>query len=125
MRFLHIRTTRIKGKVTEASNLVAGVKEAIAEQADFTGLSNTTTLGADAMNAALNTSISGNYVSSVTAAGTGPLTATITVLFKPASATVPAAMAGNTIVWTGTHNGGSVSWLVTGGTLAPKYLPKG
>ena len=114
----------IKGKVTEASNLVAGVKEAIAEQADFTGLSNTTAAAAEAMNAALNTTISGNYVLSVTAAGTSATTATVTALFKPASATVPVAMGGNTIIWTGTHNGGSVSWDVTGGSLAAKYRPK-
>ena len=114
----------IKGKVTEASNLVAGVKEAIAEQADFTGLSNVGVVPAAAMNAAESLTISGNYVFSVVAAGTGPTTATITTLFKPASATVPVAMGGNTIIWTGTHNGGSVSWLVTGGTLAAKYLPK-
>ena len=114
----------IKGKVTEASNLVAGVKEAIAEQADFTVLSNVGAANATAMNAAESLTISGNYVLSVVAAGLTATTATITVLFKPASATVPAAMAGNTIVWTGTHNGGSVSWDVTGGTLAAKYRPK-
>ena len=114
----------IKGKVTEASNLVAGVKEAIAEQADFTGLSNTTLPFAEAMNAALNTTISGNYVLSVTAAGLTPITATITALFRPAGGPIPVAMGGKTIVWTGTHNGGSVSWLVTGGSLDPKYRPK-
>ena len=114
----------IKGKVTEASNLVAGVKEAIAEQADFTGLSNVGIGPAAAMNAAESLTITGNYVLSVVAAGTSATTATITVTHKIASPTVPAAMGGTTIIWTGTHNGGSVSWLVTGGTLAAKYLPK-
>ena len=114
----------VKSKVTEASNLVAGVKEAIAEQSDFTGLSNNTAVAAAAMNAPLFTDIKGNYVASVEAAGTSATTATITVTHKAASSTVPAAMGGTTIIWTGTHNGGSVSWLVTGGTLAAKYLPK-
>ena len=114
----------IKGKVTEASNLVAGVKEAIAEQADFSVLSNVGAANATAMNAAESLTISGNYVLSVVAAGTGLTTATITVLFKPASSTVPAAMGGKTIVWLGTHNGGSVSWDVTGGSLLAKYRPK-
>ena len=114
----------VKSKVTEASNLVAGVKEAIAEQTDFTGLSNNTAVAAAAMNAPLFTDIKGNYVASVEAAGTSATTATITVTHKAASSTVPAAMGGTTIIWTGTHNGGSVSWLVTGGTLAAKYLPK-
>ena len=113
----------IKGKVTEASNLVAGVKEAIAEQPDFTLLSNTTTAAAEAMNASLFTDIKGNYVLSVTAAGTDATHATITTLFKP-TALIGVAMGDKTIIWTGTHNGGSVSWLVTGGTLAAKYLPK-
>ena len=114
----------IKGKVTEASNLVAGVKEAIAEQADFTGLSNVGVPAATAMNAAESLTIKGNYVLSVVAAGTGPTTATITTLFKPADATVPVAMGDKDIIWTGTHNGGSVSWTVTGGSLLAKYRPK-
>ena len=114
----------VKSKVTEASNLVAGVKEAIAEQSDFTGLSNNTVLAAAAMNAPLFTDIKGNYVASVEATGVTATTATITVTHKAASSTVPVAMGGTTIIWTGTHNGGSVSWLVTGGTLAAKYLPK-
>ena len=114
----------VKSKVTEASNLVAGVKEAIAEQSDFTGLSNNTAVAAAAMNAPLFTDIKGNYVASVEAAGVSATTATITVTHKAASSTVPAAMGATTIIWTGTHNGGSVSWLVTGGTLAAKFLPK-
>ena len=114
----------VKSKVTEASNLVSGVKEAIAEQSDFTGLTNATAAGALAMNAPLDTTILGNYVASVTALGTSATVATITVTHKAATSIVPVALGGTTIVWTGTHNGGSVSWTVTGGTLAAKYLPK-
>ena len=114
----------VKAKVSEASNLVAGVKEAIAEQSDFALLSNNTLVGAAAMNAPLFTDIKGNYVASVEAAGVNPTTATITVTHVAASSIVPAALGGTTIIWTGIHNGGSVSWTVTGGTLAAKYLPK-
>ena len=115
----------IKSKITEASNLVAGVKQAIAEQTDYSLLTNATAAGAEAMNASLNTTISGNYVISVTALGTGINTATITALHRPASSTVPAAMAGTTVVWLGTNNGGSVSWTVDGSsTLLAKYRPK-
>ena len=114
----------VKAKVSEASNLVAGVKEAIAEQSDFTGLTNATAAGALAMNAPLDTTILGNYVAKVTALGTSATVATITVTHKAATSIVPVALGGTTIVWEGTHNGGSVSWIVTGGTLAAKYLPK-
>lgn len=118
----------VKSKVTEASNLVAGVKEAIAEQADFSTLSNATGLAADAMNAPLFSTITGNYVASVLATGVSATSATITVTFKAASPTVPAAIGGTTIIWTGTHNGGSVSWDVlpaaAGGSLLAKYRPK-
>ena len=114
----------IKGKVTEASNLVAGVKEAIAEQADFTTLSNADATKAEAMNAAVFDTIKGNYVASVLATGKTATTAEITVTFLAASSTVPAAMGGKTIIWTGVHNGGSVGWTVTGGTLLDKYKPK-
>ena len=114
----------VKSKVTEASNLIAGVKQAVAEQSDYTGISNATAATALAMNAPLDTTITGNYVAKVTAAGTSATTATITVTHKAASATVPTALGGTTIIWTGVQNGGSVSWTVTGGTLAAKYLPK-
>ena len=114
----------IKGKVTEASNLIAGVKQAVAEQTDYSLLSNVLPADAAAMNAAVNTAISGNYVLSVTVAGVTATTATITALHRPTSGTVPTAMGGTTIIWTGTNNGGSVSRLVTGGTLLAKYLHK-
>jgi type IV pilus assembly protein PilA len=115
----------VKSKVTEASNLVAGVKQAIAEQSDYTGIGNETAVKAEAMNAALNTDIKGAYVLSVTAAGTSATTATITATHRPASAQVPAALAGTTIVWAGTNNGGSVSWTVdAASTLLAKYRPK-
>ncbi len=115
----------IKSKITEASNLVAGVKQAIAEQADYSTLSNNTVAGAEAMNAALHTTISGTYVVSVEAIGLTPTTATITATHRPVSPTVPAAMAGTTVVWLGTNNGGSVSWAIDPSTtLLAKYRPK-
>ncbi|MEO6023377.1 MAG: pilin [Burkholderiales bacterium] len=114
----------VKSKVTEASNLISGVKQAVAEQSDYALLTNATAAGALAMNAPLDTTITGNYVAKVTVAGVDANTATITVTHKAASSTVPTALAGTTIIWQGVQNGGSVSWTVTGGTLAPKDLPK-
>ena len=118
----------VKSKITEASNLVAGVKQAVAEQTDYfpggVGISNATGPLAEAMNASLDTTITGNYVLKVTALGLTATTATITATHKPATSTVPAALADKTIVWTGVNNGGSVSWTVTGGSLLAKYLPK-
>ena len=114
----------IKSKLTEASNLVAGVKQAVAEQTDYSLLTNATVAGAEAMNASQDITITGNYVLKVTALGLTATTATITATHKPATSTVPAAIADKTIVWTGVNNGGSVSWTVTGGTLLAKYLPK-
>ena len=117
----------IKAKVTEASNLISAAKQAIAltgANGTLVGATNTTAVGADALGLALNTQITGNYVSQVTVAGVTATTATIVATFRPASATIPAALGGMTVEWTGTINGGSTSWAVTGGTLAAKYRPK-
>ena len=117
----------IRAKVSEASSLVDAAEKAIAltgNNGTLVGATNTTVAGADALNVAQDITITGNYVLSVTIAGTSATTATITVTFRPASASIPAALGGNTLVWTGTINGGSTSWAVTGGTLAAKYWPK-
>ena len=111
----------------EASNLISAAKLAVAEagaNGDISAIENTTQGGADALGVAMNTAITGNYVLDVAIAGTGPTTATITATYKPTSTSVPVALADKTIIWTGTVNGGSTSWAVTGGTLAAKYTPK-
>jgi type IV pilus assembly protein PilA len=117
----------VRAKVSEASSLIAPVKQAIAEAAsagDISALTNATQAGADAMGVALDTTIKGNYVLKVTAAGASATTATITVMFNPIASNVPVSLAGKTIVWTGTNQGGSITWAVTGGDIDAKYKPK-
>ena len=119
----------IRSKVAEASNLIAPSKLAVAEavtRGTLVGASNTTQANADTLGLALSTTITGTYVASVAVAGTSATTATITATFKAASATIPAALGGTTIIWTGSApvGGGSTIWTVTGGTLNAKYRPK-
>jgi len=117
----------VRAKVTEASSLIAPVKQAVAEAAsngDLTTVSNATQTAADSLGVALDTTITGNYVLKVTAAGVSATTATVTVTFKPAAGSIPAAIGDKTVIWTGTKNTGSIAWTVTGGTLDAKYLPK-
>ena len=123
----------IRAKAVEASNLISAAKLAVSEQAAAGTLSSTTTnstqAGADAMSLALDTTISGQYVSKVTVTATSATAAVITATFRattPAGASLPTLLAGKTIIWNGTVNGGSVSWAVdtTNSTLIGKYLPK-
>ena len=122
------RDYTVKAKVTEASSLISAAKLAIAQfNGDLSTATNTTTNGADALGLPVDTTITGGlggYVSKVTVAGTSATTATITVTFNAASATVPSEIGGQTIVWTGTNNGGSFSWTVASPTILTKYLPK-
>jgi type IV pilus assembly protein PilA len=117
----------IRSKAMEASNLISAAKLAVAEagaNGDISAILNTTQAGADALGVALNTAITGNYVKDVAIAGVTATTATITATYKPTSTSVPTALADKTIIWTGTINGGSTSWAVTGGNLDAKYKPK-
>jgi type IV pilus assembly protein PilA len=123
----------IRAKAAEASSLIAGVKHSLAEAASnggINGATNSTAAGATALGVAQDTGITGNYVEKVTASGTSDSAATITVLFRTSSATtpIPTELSGNTIIWTGTVNTGSMSWTIpsgaTGGTVADQFRPK-
>lgn len=117
----------IRSKATEASNLISGAKQAVAEAAsngDLTNISNSTQAGADALGVSIDTGITGTYVQKVTIAGVDATHATVTVTFNAAATNIPTELAGMTVVWTATKNTGSVSWAVSGGTLAAKYRPK-
>jgi type IV pilus assembly protein PilA len=124
----------IRSKASEASSLIAGVKHSLAEAASnggINGATNATQTGADALGVSIDTGITGNYVAKVTAAGTSDTAATITVTFKTTSATtpIPTELSGNTIIWTGAVNTGSMSWGIAsgaaGGTVADTFRPKG
>lgn len=122
----------IRSKASEAASLIDGAKHALTEAASNGGLSdalkNDTDANAAVLGVAKSTDISGNYVASVAAAGVDSTHATITVTFKAAGGAVPTELGGNTIIWTGTANKGSMSWEVKdgtdGGTVAAQYRPK-
>jgi type IV pilus assembly protein PilA len=117
----------IRAKAAEASGLITAAKVAVAEastRGTIAGVGNATQADADALGLALDTTITGNYVTKVTVAGASATTATITVTFAAASTNIPSDLGGKTLVWTGTVNTGSVSWAITGGTLDAKYRPK-
>lgn len=117
----------IRAKAAEASGLITAAKVAVAEastRGTIAGIGNATQADADALGLALDTTITGNYVTKVTVAGASATTATITVTFAAASTNIPADLGGKTLIWTGTVNTGSVSWAITGGTLDAKYRPK-
>ena len=122
----------IRSKAAEGVALMAPVKLAISEAAargDISAATNSVQANADDLGVALDTTITGNYVASVSVAGTSaagaPIqTADITITYLPASNIVPTPLGGETVVFTGTFNAGSASWVPTGGTLAAKYRPK-
>lgn len=119
----------IKTKAAEASNLIAAAKLATARtgvNGDISSITNTNTMGAAALDVSLNTQIGGNYVASETIAGISSNTATITATFKLADFSIADALAGKTVIWTGTASGstrGEVSD-TNPGTLDTKYRPK-
>ncbi len=117
----------IRAKAAEASGLITAAKIAVAEastRGTIASIGNATQADADVLGLALDSTITGNYVTKVTVAGTSATTATITVEFAAASTNIPADLGGKTIIWTGTVNTGSVSWAITGGSLDAKYRPK-
>ena len=119
----------IKTKVAEASSLVGPAKSALSEYGGAWSSANITNT---TLNLPVSTTITGNYVASVAvvgvasdnvATGVGG-TATITVTFKPASATVPSQLAGATLVFLATHGAGSTTYTIdASSTLIQKYRP--
>ncbi|WP_292573578.1 pilin [Methylomonas sp.] len=123
----------IRAKVSEGVGLSSAVKTAITEAAatgDISAATNANQAGADALGVALDTTITGNVVASVTVAGTSaaganPQTARITITFAAAGANVPAPLAGTTLLIDGTFNAGSATWAVNAAsTLPAKFQPK-
>jgi type IV pilus assembly protein PilA len=110
-----------KGKVSEAASLAAvAIKNA---QVMF----NDGTLTAGATNVdfgldATPTNINGKYVASVTAAGTGVGSATVTMVMQGTGNT--AEVDTKTVVYTITCTAGATCKTTVGGTVASKFLPK-
>lgn len=112
----------IKAKVTEAASLAQSARTAAAV------LFNEGTLSASATNVdfgldATATNITGKYVESVTAVGTGLNTATITIELQN---TGNAAVDGGSVIYTITCGSGTqcATSVAAGGGLPTKYLPK-
>ncbi len=104
----------IRTQASEGMVLASGAKTAVAETFSNTGVFPTSNVlaGLDT-----NTNIKGKYVSQVTVAGAGVITATYGGL------DVNTKITGKTLVLTPLDNGGSVTWTCTS-NAAPKYMPK-
>jgi type IV pilus assembly protein PilA len=120
----------IKSKAAEASSLAASAKTAIGV---YGGVWNAANITNASLGLPANNTFVGNYVSTVDVVGVAADdattglggTATITVTFKAAAANIPAQLGGKTVIFTGTHNAGSVSWIIDpASSLDVKYLPK-
>lgn len=102
-----------RSQVSEGASLASGAKTAVAEEyantGDFAGIDNATAGLAD------EDSIAGKYVESVTVAD-----GVVTALMGGDAST---KISGDTLVYSPTDEGGSVSWSCTNSTLEPKYLP--
>lgn len=110
-----------KSQFSESQTIADGLKTPIVEYFNQTGDCPSPGVGG----ISLATSYAGKYVVSATAGGTKP-TCTITVKFKPAGS-VSTPLGGKSVVFTGTDNGGSFSWLCdksNASGIPSKYLPQ-
>jgi type IV pilus assembly protein PilA len=108
----------IKAKVSEASGIAGPGRTALALACSDGSLAS----GVDQTDLGLSaaTGYKGNYVQSVTAAGTSTTVGTVTAAITGIGAAVTA---GQTVVWTGTCNAGGMTWTI-GGSVNAKYRPR-
>jgi type IV pilus assembly protein PilA len=105
----------IRSQVTEGLSLADGAKTAVAEFYSNKGVFPTTNASAGLASA---TSISGSYVTSVAATGTGLITITYGGS-KPANTKI----ATFTLILSAKTNQGSTQFTCKVGTINPKYVP--
>jgi len=105
--------------VSEAVGVSAPARTAIAQACSEQNLATATTNELLGLPTAI--SITGTYVTSVTAEGVNATSGTVTILMKQIGSAVAAT---DTIIYTGTCGAGGVTWALTGSTVAAKYLPK-
>ncbi|MDP1529951.1 pilin [Rhodoferax sp.] len=110
----------VKAKVSEAVGVSAPARTAIAQACSEQTLNGSTQASMGLPAAA---SITGTYVTSVTAAGTGDTTGTVTIAMKGIGSSVTA---GQTIIYNATCGAGGTTWVIdtTNSTVNAKYLPK-
>jgi type IV pilus assembly protein PilA len=104
----------IRSQVSEGSVLADGSKTAMAEFYSNKGVFPTTNASAGL---AASGSIKGQYVSDVSVATQGKITATYS------GAKANTKITGKTLIFSAVTNGGSIEWHCKGGTVDNKYLP--
>lgn len=104
----------IRSKVSEGLNLSASAKLAVSETYDSEGDFLTAANASYGLPTAA--SITGDHVASVTVGASGVVTVAYNDLGGDTAAN-------QTIIMTPTDEGGSLSWVCTGGTIADKYRP--
>jgi type IV pilus assembly protein PilA len=109
----------VKAKVSEAVGVSAPARTAIAQACSEQTLASGYTQASLGLPDAA--SINGTYVNSVTAAGTGTDSGTVTIDMKTIGSAVTS---GNTIVYTAACSPGGTKWTISSATVAAKYLPK-
>ncbi|MDI1246845.1 MAG: pilin [Rhodoferax sp.] len=108
----------VKAKVSEATGVSGPARTAVAQACSEQTLATATTN--TLLGLPLATSITGTYVTSVTAAGTSATGGTVTILMKAIGSAVAAT---DNIVYTGVCGVGGMKWTI-GGSVNAKYLPK-
>ena len=109
----------IKAKVSEAGSMAAAARTALAVAFNEGNLSTSTTNATLDMAAA--TSITSQYVTSVTVAGTSTTAGTVTVVMQ---GTNVAAVDGDTVIYTVTCTADAQCRTAVTGTVLAKYRPK-
>ncbi|MEL0083705.1 MAG: pilin [Gammaproteobacteria bacterium] len=108
----------VKAKVSEGTSVSAPARTALGLACSDASLDSTiTNIDLDLPTPA---SITGTYVSAVTAAGVSTTTATVTINYHAIGGAV---QANQTVVYEGTCSPSGLVWSVTG-SVAPKYRPK-
>jgi type IV pilus assembly protein PilA len=107
-----------KSQFSESQTIADGLKTPIVEY--FTQTNSCPTNGTGGISPA--GSYLGKYVASATTGGTAPA-CTITVKFK-GTGSVSKPLVGNSVLFTGTNNGGTFSWTCSDTSLADKYKPE-
>jgi type IV pilus assembly protein PilA len=107
----------VKAKVSEAVGVSASARTALAQACSEQTLNGTNNAS---LGLPVATSITGSYVTSVTAAGSSDTAGTVTILMKQIGSAVAAT---DNIIYTGACGAGGMIWTISG-SVAAKYLPK-
>jgi type IV pilus assembly protein PilA len=112
----------VKAKVSEVTSISAPARTALglacSEQTLATGITHASLGIPEAA------SLTSTYVTSVTAASSGPGNASVTILMKDIGSSVKSST-NDAVIYTGTCDTSGLKWAITaGGSMPVKYLPK-